>query len=124
MSNEKEKDEISEDYLEEILEEFNEKVEILEIKEDIVIEEVEKKRKSRRKKGVMDDEELNIVIDNNIKKFNEFLRGEDVIVRVIGKKTDFIQIKEVTRIKHSADINEKEDSISSEYLEEILSGMK
>lgn len=124
MSKEKEKDEISEDYLEEILEEFNEKVEILEIKEDIVIEEVEKKRKSRRKKGVMDDEELNIVIDNNIKKFNEFLRGEDVIVRVIGKKTDFIQIKEVTRIKHSADINEKEDSISSEYLEEILSGMK
>ena len=114
MSKEKEKDEISEDYLEEILEEFNEKVEILEIKEDIVIEEVEKKRKSRRKKGVMDDEELNIVIDNNIKKFNEFLRGEDVIVRVIGKKTDFIQIKEVTRIKHSADINEKEDSISSE----------
>ncbi len=124
MSKEKEKDEISEDYLEEILEEFNEKVEILEIKEDIVIEEVEKKRKSRRKKGVMDDEELNIVIDNNIKKFNEFLRGEDVIVRVIGKKTDFIQIKEVTRIKHSEDINEKEDSISSEYLEEILSGMR
>ncbi|EDR22681.1 hypothetical protein EDI_250290 [Entamoeba dispar SAW760] len=124
MSKEKEKDEISEDYLEEILEEFNEKVEILEIKEDIVIEEVEKKRKSRRKKGVMDDEELNIVIDNNIKKFNEFLRGEDVIVRVIGKKTDFIQIKEVTRIKHREDINEKEDSISSEYLEEILSGMR
>ncbi|GAB1219004.1 hypothetical protein ENUP19_0011G0028 [Entamoeba nuttalli] len=87
-----EEEEISNEYLEEILEEMKEE------------EEVKYK-----------------MIDNNIKKFFKFLRGEDVIVRIIGKKTDFIQKKEVIKIREK---ESEDDSISSEYLEEIITGMK
>ncbi|GAB1221231.1 hypothetical protein ENUP19_0072G0003 [Entamoeba nuttalli] len=69
----------------------------------------------------MEDKDINKVIDNNIKKFKEILKGEDVIVRNIGKKTDFIQKKEVRKGREK---ESEEDNISSEYLEEILTGMK